>query len=219
MVVLFTDGSIGNIQALYLLLSRSDIHVDGIVIDAGMCDIDDGIGNVLQLLTLMEKYEIRVYRGSEWISFIPNNTDLELCSTLDIYTLQGEYEINSHTELMNEYIGNAIALSPFSTVAEWIQNGSITSLTAFIGSTSPNDLGYYIYAIDPQAYNYVLGSDIEKNMWSTDMMPQGLSNAVRSIVMSNSMLMNISKTVIPIIISGKWTFWDMITMMSYLKYI
>jgi len=220
MVVIFTDGSIGNIQALYLLLSRPDVHVDGIVVDAGMCDVSTGVGNVLQLVLLMGRYTVPIYRGTEWTSFIPNSTDLELCSELDIHPLDEEYPpFPDHVDLMNRYIGDAIVLSPFSTVSEWIRNGSITSLTAFEGSTYPGALGYYIYAIDPQAYNYVLDSNIEKTLWSTDMIPQNLSLAVRGILLSNTMLRSISKTVMDIILNGNWTFWDMIIVMNYLGYI
>jgi hypothetical protein len=219
MVVIFTDGSIGNIQGLYLLLSRSDIQIDGIVVDSGICPLDIGMGNVLQLLMYMGKYSIHVYKGTEWESFIPNSTELELCSTLDIYPLSGGYDIPSHTELMCKYNGDIIVLGPYASVAEWIENGSVTSLTGFLGSIYPSDLGYYIYAIDPQAYNYVMMSSVEKTLIDVDSIHQQLSDAVRGIVISSTVLRTLSESVMSIIIDGKWKFWDMITVMKYLNYI
>lgn len=218
MVVIFTDGNIGNIQALYLLLSRRDISIQGIVVDAGVCPLDSGIRNVLQLLMLMERQDIDVYRGSDMNCTLTEEIP-KSCSVLSIYNLSGDYIIKSHLDLMRTYIGDAISLSTLSTVAQWISNGSITSLTAFMGGLYPTDIGYYIYTLDPDAFNYVNDSDIPKKLWTTNMITQRLSSSVRAMTINNDILRLISKPIMEIILAGEWKFWDMVVVMNYLQYI
>lgn len=218
MVVIFVDGNIGNIQALYLLLSRPDIQIHGIVVDTGICSLEIGTINVLQLVRFMKRYDIQVYRGTPAL-YSPNEDNLEFCNDIELHNLYGDINIYSHEDLMQVYRGDAISLGPLSTVSQWIQNGSITSITGFVGSTIQGGVGYHIYSIDPDAYNYVIGSNVQRFFWTLDMIPQGLSSALRGITLSNDVLQSISRTVIPTIIEGKWRFWDMVVVMNYLQYI
>lgn len=217
MVVIFMDGNVGNLQALYLLLSRRDIEIEGIIVDGGICPIDIGVSNVLQLLHVMKRC-ITVYAGTP-SDYVANKDNIEICVQQNIYELYGDYPVQSHRSLMSTYQGDVISLGGFSTVAEWIENNSITSLSTLAGSTDPSKIGYHIYAIDPDAYTYVLKNTVPTKFWEVDMISQGLSDAVRGIVLSNDILQLLSAEIMPYISQGQWKFWDMVIVMDYLGYL
>lgn len=230
MVVVFTDGNVDDIQALYLLLSRKDIPIDGIVIDEGLCSFEKALNNVLQILHITNyliagQLYIPLYEGSRRECMLPPECRKD-CEDLYLADIQGEVSLLPHTDLMTSYRGEAISLGPLTTVAMWIRNGSLTHLTAFAGNKRPISvfkqpiqdtmIDMEINAwIDTDAYVYVMNSSIPKTIWTLDDITDNLVSIARAISLTNSVL---SKT-IPEGRLNTWKFWDMIMMMGYLHYI
>jgi hypothetical protein len=210
MVVIFTDGSTGNLQALYLILSRDDIVVDGIVVDGAICDRNIGSSNVIQMLDYMHR-DIEVYVG-----ITPNSSydGPEVCTPLELELNSNVYVLEPHTVLMEKYMGVALSLVPFTTVAHWIKQGAITSLTAFMGGIQPDDIGHHIYSMDPVAWEYVRTIGIPKTLWYIEDIIPKLTALVRMLYISNTVL----HTVTPVD-TNKWRFWDLTVAMSFLGYL
>jgi hypothetical protein len=200
MVVIFTDGSVNDIQALYLLLSREDIHIDGIVVETCSSAKDIAICNVLQILALMER-AVNIYLGSiRECNASHENYDINLC------TVTGNYNIVPHDVLMNIYKGDVVSLGMYDTMIQWLQNGSITSLTIYIDVSST----------DKGTIDLILNTDIPKKVWMSDMIPYQLVGVARAISISNSVL---RKTLGDLDKVNEWNFDKMIIMMDYLGYI
>jgi hypothetical protein len=191
MVVIFTDGSTGNLQALYLLLCRDDIVIDGIVIDGNI-----GISNVIKMLAYMSS-TIPIYMG-----IVPNGTCDETSG------------IESHLVLMEQYRGIALCITSFTTVMHWIKEGAITVLVAFMGGSHAKDVGHHIYSIDPIAWEYVRDVDIPKTLWYSCNITSKLIELARMLYISNKVLNTVTQ-----INPNKWYFWDLIVTMDFLGYL
>jgi len=64
-VIIDTDAGSDDLMAISFLLSRPDIRVEAITIVNGMAHVPAGGRNVLRLLALAGRHEIRVYLGRE----------------------------------------------------------------------------------------------------------------------------------------------------------
>jgi len=64
-VIVDTDAGSDDLLAIAFLLSRPDIHVEAITIVNGMAHVPAGGRNVLRLLALAGRHDVRVYLGRE----------------------------------------------------------------------------------------------------------------------------------------------------------
>jgi inosine-uridine nucleoside N-ribohydrolase len=64
-VIIDTDAGSDDLMAIAFLLSRPDIHVEAITIVNGMAHVQAGGRNVLRLLALADRRDVRVYLGRE----------------------------------------------------------------------------------------------------------------------------------------------------------
>ncbi len=64
-VIVDTDAGSDDLMAIAFLLSRPDIHVEAITIVNGMAHVQAGGRNVLRLLALAGRHDVRVYLGRE----------------------------------------------------------------------------------------------------------------------------------------------------------
>jgi inosine-uridine nucleoside N-ribohydrolase len=64
-VIVDTDAGSDDLMAIAFLLSRADIHVEAITIVNGMAHVQAGGRNVLRLLALAGRHDVRVYLGRE----------------------------------------------------------------------------------------------------------------------------------------------------------
>jgi inosine-uridine nucleoside N-ribohydrolase len=64
-VIIDTDAGSDDLMAIAFLLSRPDIHVEAVTIVNGMAHVQAGGRNVLRLLALAGRPEVRVYLGRE----------------------------------------------------------------------------------------------------------------------------------------------------------
>jgi pyrimidine-specific ribonucleoside hydrolase len=64
-VIVDTDAGSDDLMAIAFLLSRPDIHVEAITIVNGMAHVQAGGQNVLRLLALAGRHDVRVYLGRE----------------------------------------------------------------------------------------------------------------------------------------------------------
>jgi pyrimidine-specific ribonucleoside hydrolase len=64
-VIVDTDAGPDDLMAIAFLLSRSDIHVEGITIENGMAHVPQGGRNVLRLLALAGRNDIPVFLGRD----------------------------------------------------------------------------------------------------------------------------------------------------------
>lgn len=228
MRVLFTDGTLDSIQAIYLLFGSEDesLRPQIIIVDEGIIDLEQGLQNIMSLVATMQ-IVVPIYYGSRrrisksWddnFKWYPDADKIFERKRQYMYKLQ-----YGNPNLASEPV-EAIVLGPLTTAAEWVKHGKISHITFVAGGKLENEqdkaiIGKYMkyepnMVLDPEAYNYILNSGIPQKQYSL----QDISNEemlkARMMGMSNKFL----RSTIPPQLISEWRYWSMIVIMHYLGY-